>query len=238
MKKQPLLILSVFTLLLSVFSSCSDSCVKGSGKSATEDRKVGAFTKLNFSGAYKVVLKQGPASVKVTADDNLLKVVQTDVSGDELKISTKGEVCGKTAMTVYISNPDFQGVKSSGALDLTSEGKLNLKDFEMEFAGASKVTLDLNAANMKTLTSGTADINLTGQATENMVTMSGAGNLNAVDFVVANYRVETSGLSKCKINVLTELTVNVTGAGSLEYKGNPTKINNQHSGLTSIKKID
>ena len=68
--------------------------------------------------------------------------------------------------------------------------------------------------------------------------MSGAGNLNALDFVVANYRVETSGLSRCKINVLKELSINTSGAGSVEYKGNPTQINNQHSGLTSIKKID
>lgn len=238
MKNQSLLVLSVFTLLLSVWSSCSDSCVKGSGKSVTEDRKVGAFTKLNFSGAYKVILKQGAAAVKVTTDDNLLKLIETEVSGDELKISTKGNVCNAGTMEIDITNPDFQGVKSAGAVDLSSNGKLNLKDFDLELAGASKVNLDMNAANVKTLASGTADINLKGQATENMVTMSGAGNLNAVDFVVANYQVETSGFSKCKINVLKELTVNVSGAGSVEYKGNPTKINNQHSGMTSIKKID
>lgn len=238
MKKQPLLILPVFVLLLFSFVSCSDFCEKGSGKSATEDRKVGAFTKLNFSGAYKLVLQQGSPSVKITADDNLLKLIRTDVSGDELKISTKGDICTKVPMEVYITNPDFQAVKSSGALDLSANGKLTLKDFDMEFAGASKVNLDLNAANVKTLTSGTADINLKGQATENMVTMSGAGNLNALDFVVANYRVETSGISHCKINVLKELSVNVSGAGSVEYKGNPTKINSEHSGLTSIKKIE
>lgn len=238
MKKQPLLILSVFTLVLSLFASCSDSCEKGSGKAASEIRKVASYTKLNFSGAYKVVLQQGSPSVKITADDNLLKVIQTDVSGDELKVSTKGQICTKAPMEVYITNPDFQAVKSTGALDLSANGKLNLKDFDMEFGGASKVNLDFNAANVKTVTSGTADINLTGQATENLVTMSGAGNLNAVDFVVANYRVETSGLSHCKINVLKELSVNVSGAGSVEYKGNPTKINNQHSGMTSIKKID
>ncbi|RYE27017.1 MAG: DUF2807 domain-containing protein, partial [Sphingobacteriaceae bacterium] len=114
---------------------------------------------------------------------------------------------------------------------------LSIKDFDMEFAGASKVNLEMNAANVKTLTSGKSEITLQGQATENNVTMSGTGKLNAIDFTVANYRIETRGFSQCKVNVLNELSVNISGAGSVEYKGNPAKINNEHSGATSIKKI-
>lgn len=235
--KKLLLILSVFTLVFSSLVSCNSSCEKGSGKAATEDRKVAAFTKINVTGAYKVVLKQGVASVKVTADDNLLKLIETNVSGDELKISTKGDVCNAGQMIINITNPDFQAVKSSGALELSSDGKLTVKDFNMELAGVSKVNLDMNAANVKMLVSGTSEINLTGQASENLVTLSGTGSLNALEFIVANYRVETSGFSRCKINVLKELSVNISGAGTVEYRGNPSKINNEHSGATSIKKI-
>ncbi len=237
MKKQPLLILSGFLLLFSVLSSCNDSCEKGSGKAASEDRKLGAFTKLNVSGAYKIVLKQGNPSVKVTADDNLLKLIETSVSGDELTIKTEKNICNAGTMEIDISNPDFQSVKSSEALDLSSDGKLNLKDFDMELSGAAKVKLDLNAANVKIKSSGAADIDLMGQATENLVTMSGVGKLNALDFVVANYRIESSGITHCKINVLQQLSVNISGTGSLEYQGNPSKISNEHSAFTSIKKI-
>ncbi|WP_299289215.1 head GIN domain-containing protein [uncultured Mucilaginibacter sp.] len=238
MKKQPLLILSGFLLLFSVLSSCNDSCEKGSGKAASEYRKVGAFTKLNFSGAYKVVLKQGVPSVKVTADDNLLKQIETSVRGDELTIKTKKNICNAGTMEIDISNPDFQAVKTAGTIDLSADGKLNLKDFSMELAGMSKVNLNLNAANVTTSTSGSSEVNLTGQATSNKVTMSGKSNLNALDFVVANYRIETSGFTNCNVNVLNELSVNVSGAGSVQYKGNPAKISNEHSGATSIKKIE
>ncbi len=239
MKNRLLLIFSAaFALVFASLVSCNSSCEKGSGKAVSENRKLEAFTKINISGSYKIVLKQGESAVKVTADDNLLHFIETDVSGDELTIKNKKNICNAGTMEIDISNPDFQVIKSANALDLSSDGKLSLKDFDMEFGGASKVKLDLNAANVKIQTSGAADINLTGQATENQVTMSGAGNLNALDFIVANYRVETSGITHCKINVLKELTVNINGTGSLEYKGNPAKISNQHSGLTSIKKID
>ncbi|MVN20835.1 head GIN domain-containing protein [Mucilaginibacter arboris] len=237
MKKQPLLILSAFVLLFSLLASCNNSCVKGSGKAVSENRKVAAFTKLNLIGAYKLVLKQGSPSVKITADDNLLKLIQTDISGDELKISTKGSICNAGTMEIDITNPDFQAVKSSGSLDLSSDGKLSVKDFDMELAGVSKVNLNLSAANVKTLASGTSEINLTGQATENLVTLNGTGNLNALDFIVANYRIETRGAAHCKINVLNELSVDISGAGDVQYKGNPSKINNANSGAASIKKI-
>ncbi|MGI4022475.1 MAG: head GIN domain-containing protein [Janthinobacterium lividum] len=237
MNKQPLFVLTVFALVFSLLISCKTACEKGSGKAASEDRKVAAFTKINVTGSYKLILKQGTAAVKITADDNLLEKIETDVSGNELKISTKGSICNAGPMIIYITNPDFQAVKSSGALDLSSDGNLSIKDFDMEFAGVSKVNLEMNAANVKTLASGTSEINLKGQATENQVTMSGTGKLNAIDFTVANYRIETRGFSQCKVNVLNELSVNISGAGSVEYKGNPAKINNENSGATSIKKI-
>lgn len=237
MKKPSLLMLFLFGLVFSGLLSCNNSCERGSGKIVSEDRKVAAFTKINVSGSYKLILKQGEAAVKVTADDNLLKRIETEVNGDELKISTKRNVCNASPMIVYVTNPDFRAVKSSGAVDLSADGKLTLKDFDMELAGSSKVNLNLNAANVTTATSGSSEINLTGQATQNNVTMSGNSNLNAFDFVVADYRIETSGASHCRVNVLNELSVNMSGIASVEYKGNPTKINNEHSGATSIKKI-
>ncbi len=237
MKKQSLFILSALIFTFSLLASCNKSCEKGSGKTAAEDRKVAAFTKIQVSGNYKLILKQGAASVKIMADDNLLKLIKTDVSGDELSVITDGNICNSGPMIVNITNPDFQSVKSSGVIDLSSDGKLTVKDFALELAGVSKVNLDINAGNVKTLSSGTAEIYLKGQATENTVTMNGTSALNAFDFIVANYRIETRGDTHCKINVLNELNVNIKEAGEVQYKGNPTKISNQHSGIATISKV-
>ncbi|WP_419800908.1 head GIN domain-containing protein [Mucilaginibacter sp.] len=237
MKKQPLLLLSALFLLFSGMVSCKSHCEKGSGKMASEDRKLDAFTKISTSGNFKIVLKQGPAAVKVSADDNLLKIVETKVSGDELKISVSNDICTDKQLEVAITNPDFKAVKSSGALDLSADGKLNIKDFDMELAGVSKVNLDLTAANVKTLANGSSEINLKGQATTNNVTLNGSANLNALDFIVASYHIETRGDAHCKVNVLSELDVNVSGSGDVQYKGNPGKINNENAGSTSLKKI-
>ncbi|RYE36895.1 MAG: DUF2807 domain-containing protein [Sphingobacteriaceae bacterium] len=236
MKKQPILLLSALILISSIIS-CKSSCEKGSGKMASEDRKTDAFSKITTSGNFKIVLKQGPAAIKVSTDDNLLKIVETEVSGDELKISTKNEICSDKQVEIDITNPNFAAVKSSGTLDLSADGKLSVKDFDMELAGVSKINLDLTATNVKTLANGSSEINLKGQASANTVTLNGSANLNALDFTVATYKIETRGDAHCKVNVLSELSVNVSGAGDVQYKGNPAKINNENAGSSSLKKI-
>ncbi|RYE30283.1 MAG: DUF2807 domain-containing protein [Sphingobacteriaceae bacterium] len=236
MKKQPLLFITALLLVSSVIG-CKSACEKGSGKMASEDRKINAFSKITTSGSFKIVLKQGAAAIKVSSDDNLLKFVETDVSGDELKISTKNEICTDKPIEINITNPNFAGVKSSGTLDLSADGKLNVKDFDMELAGVSKVNLDLTAANIKTLANGSSEINLKGQAAANNVTLNGSANLDALDFIVASYKIETRGDAHCKVNVLSELSVNISGAGDVQYKGNPAKINNENAGAASLKKI-
>ena len=66
-----------------IFSSCRTRCLRGSGKSATENRKLSEFTKLKVSNSFKVNLKQDSSlTLSITGDDNLLKYVSTSVEGD------------------------------------------------------------------------------------------------------------------------------------------------------------
>lgn len=240
MKKQPLLILSAFVLFFSLATSCKNECKTGSGKTVSENRKVDDFNKINVSVAYtsvRMILKQGNPSIKITADDNLLKITKTDVSGDELKITTDGTICNAQALVVEISNPNYSSVKSTGAIELSSDTTLNVKDFDLALSGKSNIDLALNASNVSVVSSGSATINLKGQAAANNVTLSGSSNLNAFDFAVANYKIETHGVANCKINVLSDLNVNINGAGEVQYKGNPTKIDNNHAEAARIKKV-
>ncbi|MGZ3929605.1 MAG: GIN domain-containing protein, partial [Mucilaginibacter sp.] len=66
----------------------------------------------------------------------------------------------------------------------------------------------------------------------------GSGKIYALDFVVGNYDIQTTGASECQINVLHELNVNTTGAADIKYRGNPTNVNSSKTGSASITKIN
>jgi hypothetical protein len=241
MKKAYLTLLGVIAgIALLTFASCKMSCVKGSGNQTTTNRKVADFTKVDISGAYKVILKQDSSlGVSVTADDNLQELIKTDVDGNTLKIYTnKKSICASGDFVVTIGVRHLEAVETSGAISVTSEGKITAKAFDLDLSGATKINLDLDAATVHTEASGVTEITLRGQARTHDINLSGGGKVHAFDFIVGDYDITTSGASECEINVLHELTVNSSGASSINYKGSPTAINNKKAGVSSITKVN
>lgn len=231
--------LSLFLLITSVFSftGCNSDCINGSGKQISKTREVEPFTFIETSGSIKLVLKQGPQQLRIVADDNIVDEIRTRVKGDKLSIDMKGNFCNTGSITVYLSSPGYEGIDASGAVEIVSDGLLQVKDFEMDLNGSNKVQLDMNAANVRTRSSGASEIFLKGQASSHDVDLSGSSEINALDFVVGKYRIESSGSANSKINVLNELEVKSSGSSDVEYRGNPSKISNDESGASSIRKV-
>ncbi|WP_426668140.1 head GIN domain-containing protein [Mucilaginibacter sp. McL0603] len=232
-------ILFTTAISLTVLSSCRFGCVKGSGHQVTQSNRVSNFTRIDISGGFKVNLKQDSSlGISITADDNLMKYIRTSVDGNRLHIYTKRSLCGSGEMVINIGVKSLESIKSSGAIDLNSDGKLVTKDLYLGLNGASKVNMDLDAANVTTEGSGSAEINLKGEASSHKVSLSGSGKIYALDFVVGSYDIETTGASHCEINVLHDLNVNTTGASEIQYRGNPTNVNNHKTGASSLTKIN
>lgn len=231
--------LFIAAISLTVLSSCRFGCIKGSGRQVTENRKVSDFTRLEISGGFKVILKQDSSlSVTINADDNFMKYIHSSNSGDKLKIYSKKNFCGSGEIVINIGVKNLERIEASGAVDLSTDGQLNTKDLALGLNGASKVTMDLNAANVTTEGAGNTEMNLKGQATSHKVQLAGAAKIEALDFVVGNYDIETTGASDCRINVLKELNVNTTGAADIKYRGNPTSVNTSKTGAATVTKIN
>jgi len=228
--------LSLSTLLI----SCNGfNCIRGSGNQVSQDRKIEAFTKVETSGSIKVILKQSKDyGLRITADDNIQKQIETYVRGNTLIIDMDGSFCDGGPITIYVNSQEYEGIDASGAVEILSDGKLNVKNFELNLNGSSKVDIDINAANIKTSSSGASEIFLKGQAGSHELDLSGSSSVEALDFVVGRYRIESSGASSSRINVLNELNISSSGSSDVVYRGKPSRIKNNESGASSLKKID
>lgn len=232
----------VTPILLGAFllSTCQSlDCISGSGNQVLLSRDLGYFTKIETSGSYEIILKQDSInSLSIKADDNIQDEIMTRVSGNTLSISMEGFFCKPGPIIIYISSKEIEKVKASGAIDISSDGLLDVSDFQLELSGSSKVMLELNAKTLKTSSSGSSDINLKGQAGIHELELSGSSNIEALDFVVGEYNINSSGSSKSRINVLNKLNVRSSGSSKIEYKGKPSKISNHDSGSSKITSLD
>ena len=55
--------------------------------------------------------------------------------------------------------------------------------------------------------------------------------------VAETYDIEISGAGEAQINVTKKIAAEISGAGTVKYKGSPSEIDQNVSGAGSIKKV-
>ncbi len=186
----------------------------GSGSVASEQRDVAGFTRVDVGGAFVVeITAQKEYSVVVEADDNLLPLITTTVSGGTLEISSEKKLSTKNPIRVLISAPDIDKIESSGAAKV-SIADLNGEALELESSGASRITVAGEIANLN-------------------IDVSGASNIDAENLKAENATIDASGASFVGVNVWGELKSDASGASRVVYSGNPKNVEKKTSGASS-----
>ena len=225
--------LLVFTITTPVFA---DS-VKGNGDVQSQDREVSNFSGIKVSGAYTIYLSQNDeCSLRVVADENIQKIIKTEVRNDILYIKNETSIRDAKKMELYIGFKYLRFIKANGAISLKNENGLKFDVLKIEINGASSAKLELSANKLSIDNSGASSIHLKGKANELNIDISGAGSVNAIDFKVREARVDISGVGTGKVFVEDKLRVSISGIGSVKYKGDPT-VTSDISFLGVLKKI-
>lgn len=225
--------LFVFTITTPVFA---DS-VKGNGDVQSQEREVSNFSGIKVSGAYTIYLSQDDeCSLRVVADENIQKIIKTEVRNDILYIKNETSICDAKKMELYIGFKYLRFIKANGAISLKNENDLKFDELKIEINGASSAKLELSANKLSIDNSGASSIHLKGKANELNIDISGAGSVNAIDFKVSEARVDISGVGTGKVFVEDKLRVSISGIGSVKYKGDPA-VTSDISFLGVLKKI-
>jgi len=233
--KSSLILISCIAL---IFSSCSNNdCISTQGEVTSEQRTVDDFTKIELEGAFKVNISQDSFSMmKITAHENVIQQVKSRVSGKTLKIELDKRLCDSGIVEIALSSKQWESIEASGASEITGTNLINADNLDIDLSGASKINLNLIVSRLKTETSGSSEIVLTGQCRQHIMNLSGSNKTEAFGFVVSDYRIETSGSSKLNINVLNNLEVKSSGMSDVQYKGTPKNISHNKSGSSNLIK--
>ena len=235
--------LPIFVLIgiisIACLSSCRFHCIRGSGNQITENRKPGDFTKIDVSESFKVIVKQDSSStVTVTADDNLLKYIRTNVSGSTLRIYTKKNLCNSGEMIIKVPVRMLEGLKASDASEIVSDGKLNGRDVSIHLSDGSRITADLTATKVTIRSSDASELDLKGQASSSEIQLSDGSKVYAKDFITGTSWVRASDGSFGELNVMNTLNVHGSDGSVIKYRGNPQTVNANNSDGASVEKVN
>lgn len=233
--------IGIAAVLLLFITSFSSGCmlidgVKGNGNITTEKRDVSNFNGIDISNAFEVILKQGNnESLTIEADENLMGIIVTEVRGGVLKVYTDKHIRNPKSLKLFLTFKEIDFIDISGAVELTSDGKLTFDKLEIDGSGASEIDLEIEAKDLEMEFSGASEIKLKGKILDVEIDISGASEISAYNLETDFMDIDISGAAEAQVFVNKELNIEASGASSVRYKGNPN-INQNTSGASSIKR--
>ena len=256
MKRKLISIVSLIALVCLALTGCEGlTYTSGSGDIQTKVYDLKDFNTIDISNAFKFKIERSDLySVSVSCRDNIVPYLDVFVSGQNLTIGLKPGFHTNGDLNTVITLPEIsrlnvsgassgsaRGFKSANNLVLTVSGSSQLDtDIEagkttLEISGISKLTGSLKIQQTDLTLSGVSRCELTGTAGDSNLEVSGASQLSLQDFQLQNVDINVSGASTATIKTDSNLNLDVSGASTLEYYGNPTLSKVSVTGASKIK---
>ena len=203
----------------------------------------------NVDGS-RLVIENEDENWKWRSDDEV-NVYITVKDIDALSVGGSGDLIGETKIVADDIDLNVSGsgnmkvdVEASGDMesDVSGSGNIELRgkcdSFNSDVSGSGKVILTLNASGDAEFgVSGSGKIEASGTASRVKTSISGSGKVLAANLETNSCEVRITGSGDVEINVKNELDANITGSGSVRYKGNPSKVNSNSAGSGHVQKL-
>ncbi|MCB2207882.1 MAG: DUF2807 domain-containing protein [Bacteroidetes bacterium] len=230
-------LLSVLMVTLLLFSSCT-VCVDGEGPHVKEDRELDEFTELEINLDADVVIQIGDqASVSVSAQENLHKVIHTNVQGNKLTIGSRPCFNTNDRVQIEVTATALSEIKLNGSADVTAMDELHSDVFELKINGSGNIMADIFANQLDVKINGSGNVIIAGSAKEADVVVNGSGDVRAESLQAYKADIRINGSGDVGINALNDLKVTVKGSGDVTYSGDPA-VKTSISGSGSITKMN
>ena len=177
----------------------------GSGNIKTETRKVSGFSEIVIDNVGTLTIKQtGTESLSIEADDNILPLLISEVSGNRLVLGTRPNTSFRTNSQINYN--------------------LTVKDLSfIENSGSAKILAkNINTPKLVVVLSGSGDVKISGKADHQDLSIKGSASYNAFDLASKVAYVIIKGSGSAFVNASNTLDVKISGSGSVEYKGGAT----------------
>ena len=219
------LLACLISILLAATVSCNISLVRGSGNVISEDRAVSGFSKLFISGSGEIFIEQGDEeSLTIKAEDNIIPLITTEVSGDTLNISHgPGPIVTNTkSIEIYLKVKDIDSISTSGSANVNCSG-LSTGSLTIKTTGSGNVDIsNLETDSIDISSSGSGNFTLAGKTDSLKISTNGSGGCDAGNLKSRDCIIDINGSGNNTVNVSDTLDVSIDGSGDVSYIGNPT----------------
>ena len=185
------------------------------------------LNKLKVSGAC-----EGSASGFISDSDLAINLSGASRLDADLTVgTTKMEISGASRINGNLTAADTE-IILSGASDLNMT--MQTGNTVITASGSSDIRGSLQAADCRFNLSGASTCNISGATGKTIIAASGASNFNSPGLTTQTADVKLTGASDASVQAEVTLSVDISGASTLNYSGNPTMGTIAVSGASEI----
>lgn len=226
-----------FTDLGSIqFGDVEEQLITGSGTLVTENRPINGVDRVELAIPAKLEVQQGAAEeLNITADNNVLPYLTTNVRGGELVIGYQPQVNVRPSQPplITLTLKDLEGVQvsSSGSMQV---GSFSTEDFNIGLSSNGRIDIqELQAEDINAELTSSGVIIIRGEANTLDLEVSSSGSFQAGDLKVQKADITLSSSGEVTVWVTEDLRAKIFSSGNIYYYGNPTV----HKNLTGSGKV-
>ena len=188
----------------------------------TEGREVSGFDEVVLEGLGTLVITQGEdASLTLTGEPHVLPLIATEVRDHRLTIRPIGSFSTTQPITYALTLPDLHALDLSGATS-AEIASLATDQLRLTASGSGVIAIDqLDAESLAVGLSGSAKAAVAGTVPTQTVALSGAAEYDAAGLSSQTAAVSAEGASEAAVQPAGELLVQVSGAATVGFVGNP-----------------
>ncbi len=219
--------LAVVSLAAAIFIFPSCRKVVGEGPLVTQTRSVGNFSGVSSEMSGKVNFAiASEYKVEITAQQNILDVLNTNVVNGVLHIDFKDNVRVREHedLLINITAPYADYFRLSGSGNMNVQGDITANNLKVTLSGSGDITVQnaVIADKIDAEVSGSGNISIAnGSAVNEDVDISGSGKVEMPGVNAESAVTHTSGSGDVKLAVSKNLDAHISGSGSVYYHGNP-----------------
>ncbi len=212
--------------------------INGSGPSETQTRSVSGFHGISLEVSGEVEVRVADTySVEVTAQQNVLPILQTEVENGSLRIYFSENVSNVESIKVVVSGPMFDDLAIAGSGTIRVVTPIKSDKMDCSIAGSGDIVLAQSEFGVvKCDIAGSGSIELGGRANELKANIAGSGDVKAKSMTTNILDAEISGSGSVSADVSQTLKASIAGSGDVYYSGQPS-VDADISGSGKVKKM-
>ena len=233
-------IIALVFLALLLINCSKNQVVVGSNNIITQEKQLSAYDRIEVLGSYDVIFTDGEVGkIKIKAPDNILPLIQTEVSDGLLRIDTgKNRYKVKEPIIIYVPvDSRLKQLVIKGSADIYTEKNLETKALEVDVYGSGDVRLQVDASSLALKIDGSGDIRVGGKTDNLSININGSGDVEVPNLKAEKAVININGSGGVSAYVTEDVDVSIAGAGDVTVKGNPKKVKQKinGSGRVSVK---